>query len=204
MMETKRLKSRHSEQPLGEEQPIWQRKARGLTKVSSSVATFLRGGKLTSWARRRGQEGVPRGRIGSTMMRFSQMKTTKLLLALVALISQLGQGRLRAFADPPAQRAVTSAKPGTHVDHYGDPLPERAVCRLGTRRPLHYTSVINVAFSPDGRRFASTALDGTLVVWSWLSGKVLHVFPPTPRSNLMACNSLGTTDTSRGSMGKGS
>src|SRR5947209_15747827 len=60
-------------------------------------------------------------------------------------------------------------KPAFRTDVYGDPLPERAVCRLGTTRLLHGGFVTATAFSGDGRRFASASIDGSVVVWEWPS-----------------------------------
>ncbi len=62
------------------------------------------------------------------------------------------------------------------VDRAGDPLPPRAVCRLGTLRLMHGGSVNAGVFAPDGHRFASVANDGSVVVWAWPSGKALHTF----------------------------
>jgi WD40 repeat protein/serine/threonine protein kinase len=42
------------------------------------------------------------------------------------------------------------------------------VCRAGTQ-------VVDVAFSPDGRRLATAQLDGTAVIWDAATGKALHV-----------------------------
>jgi WD40 repeat protein len=47
---------------------------------------------------------------------------------------------------------------------------------LGTTRLLHADFVTAGALSPDGRRFASSAIDGSLIVWEWPSGKSLHTF----------------------------
>jgi len=63
------------------------------------------------------------------------------------------------------------------TDQDGVPLPERAVCRLGSNRFLHADSVIATAFSPDGKRFASASGDGQGMVWEWPSGKSLHKVP---------------------------
>jgi WD40 repeat protein len=63
------------------------------------------------------------------------------------------------------------------TDQDGFPLPERAVCRLGSSRFLHADTVIATAFSPDGKRFASASIDGQGVVWEWPSGKALHKIP---------------------------
>jgi WD40 repeat protein len=42
-----------------------------------------------------------------------------------------------------------------HSDLYGDPMPEGAVARIGTDRLVHDNTVLDVAFSPDGRMLAA-------------------------------------------------
>lgn len=56
------------------------------------------------------------------------------------------------------------------IDGHGDPLPPRAVSRLGTVRLHHRDFVTATVFSPDGKWFASAAIDGSLIVWEWPSG----------------------------------
>jgi WD40 repeat protein len=67
-------------------------------------------------------------------------------------------------------------EPSNRVDAYGDPLPPRAICRLGTTRLLHTSSVTGAAFSPDGRLFASASNEDRVIVWEWPSGKRLQTF----------------------------
>jgi len=81
----------------------------------------------------------------------------------------------RAWAELP------EGKSNRRVDQYGDPLPWRAVSRLGTTRLLHADFVTAGVFSQDGRRFASSAIDGSLIVWEWPSGKNLHTLAIQPR-----------------------
>src|SRR5262249_2802433 len=87
----------------------------------------------------------------------------------------------------PAARA--DEKEANRLDADGLPLPERALCRLGSQRFLHDDFVTATAFSPDGKKFASTDVDGRLTVWEWPTGKRLRgwnfgphlVFDPQPR-----------------------
>jgi WD40 repeat protein len=51
--------------------------------------------------------------------------------------------------------AFGQERPPARVDHYGDPLPEGAVARLGTLRLVHLGQLMSVAVSPDGRVVAS-------------------------------------------------
>jgi RNA polymerase sigma factor (sigma-70 family) len=112
--------------------------------------------------------------------------------------------------EPPAitdhQDPVKMAKPGT--DRLGDPLPAGVLQRLGTVRFRHQTSVIKVAFAPDGKTLASASLDGTFRLWEVPSGKErlrfkapfglygfpwfggMFTFSPDGKTLGLACNSL--------------
>jgi WD40 repeat protein len=102
-------------------------------------------------------------------------KTAMLLLAVVWAESHR-EILARQTGTFPASAPAPKIDPIPLMDRYGDPLPPRAVCRLGTLRLLHKDFVTAAAFSPDGKRFASTAIDGSLMVWEWPSGKKLHGF----------------------------
>ncbi len=62
----------------------------------------------------------------------------------------------------------------TSVDIYGDPLPPRAVVRLGTRRLRHDVFLTAAAYAPDGKQIATVGYDGDLILWDLSSGKALH------------------------------
>lgn len=60
------------------------------------------------------------------------------------------------------------------VDLYGDPLPERAICRLGSPRFRHPGAVYAVAFSADGKWLAAASDGQNMVrVWERRTGKLV-------------------------------
>jgi WD40 repeat protein len=94
----------------------------------------------------------------------------RMLLAVgVALTVYMAAAAACAHGGDEKNRAVGTPA----LDGHGDPLPSRAVSRLGTLRLLHHDSVTAVAFSADGRRFASVA-GRTVVVWQWPDGRALQ------------------------------
>jgi WD40 repeat protein len=61
------------------------------------------------------------------------------------------------------------------VDRHGDPLPERAIARLGSVRFRHDGAVHEVAFSADGKLLAASSDDGNKVVlWDRATGRKLR------------------------------
>jgi WD40 repeat protein len=80
-----------------------------------------------------------------------------------------------------AALVVLSALPGraqepARTDRLGDPLPAGALARMGTVRLRHGERIGRLAFSADGRTFASWSQSegGTLCLWETATGKALR------------------------------
>src|SRR5262249_29248180 len=109
----------------------------------------------------------------------------KILLVLL-LVAGLALGSAGLFAhqildakratepQPGSERAATPAaenKPQAAVDRFGDPLPERAVARLGTIRFRTGGLVHSCAYSPDGKTLAAGNADNTISLFDAATGK---------------------------------
>jgi RNA polymerase sigma factor (sigma-70 family) len=73
--------------------------------------------------------------------------------------------------DPPPQAPKARAEPekSARVDSFGDPLPDGAIARLGTRRFRHDGYASSLAFTPDGKLLAGFTYSG-VVVWEAATG----------------------------------
>src|SRR5215472_13384043 len=67
--------------------------------------------------------------------------------------------------------ASVSGQAPARVDAYGDPLPPRALARLGTVRLRHAGYVEAIAFAPDGKTVASGGREGAIRFWDVRMGK---------------------------------
>ncbi len=73
--------------------------------------------------------------------------------------------------DPLLEAAPPPAKDkASGLDRYGDPLPRRAIARLGTVRLRQGSPVESVAFSPDGKLIASAG-PLSLYIWDAATGR---------------------------------
>jgi WD40 repeat protein len=78
--------------------------------------------------------------------------------------------------EPPAAAAKPEQpKDGrkVSVDRYGDPLPQGAVARLGTKRFRHEGEANSLVFSPNGQMLAARTAGG-VILWDARTGKELR------------------------------
>jgi WD40 repeat protein len=70
--------------------------------------------------------------------------------------------------------SISAQSPSTKVDLNGDPLPDRAIARIGSVRFRHPGPLQAVAFSPDGKLVAAaSALPSVVRIWDRANGKLL-------------------------------
>src|SRR5437764_12438384 len=72
--------------------------------------------------------------------------------------------------------ASAQAREGPRADAEGNPLPAAAVSRIGSLSMLSGGPVFSLSFSRDGKRLASAARDGKLLVWDVPAGRILRHF----------------------------
>jgi WD40 repeat protein len=79
-----------------------------------------------------------------------------------------------------AREVSTGAQPENRkgTDCYGDPLPNGAIARLGTRR-LYHPDVFGLCFSADGKILASVGGAGTVRCWETETGREIREFKST-------------------------
>jgi RNA polymerase sigma factor (sigma-70 family) len=93
--------------------------------------------------------------------------------ATVALVSRRSASpENRAPAVPVARKNAEPSKPSVRTDVWGDPLPPRAIARLGSLRLYHGQWVHRLTLSPDGKWVVSSGQDGNRL-WNAATGREL-------------------------------
>jgi WD40 repeat protein len=85
------------------------------------------------------------------------------------MLQQYAWALMLALMSVSTLAAQSNAKP--RLDAYGDPLPDRAIARLGTLRWKHECDVNSVLYSPDGKKILTATYEPHL--WDASTGKKL-------------------------------
>jgi WD40 repeat protein len=97
-------------------------------------------------------------------------------LAAACLVLTL-LGHLPAPAgDKKAADLPAAAQEKPRTDRYGDPLPERALARLGTMRWHQASAPTYVAFTADSKRLLTASEDRVIRLWDVSTGKEIRRF----------------------------
>jgi RNA polymerase sigma factor (sigma-70 family) len=116
---------------------------------------------------------------GLQSMTLTRVKIALVLLALGTVASGIGVLAHRAPVaaekeDRDAQTQPAKEQPKARTDLHGDPLPERALARLGTVRWRMGGLFFSCAYSPDGKTLAAASADNTVTLFDAATGKLIH------------------------------
>jgi RNA polymerase sigma factor (sigma-70 family) len=115
---------------------------------------------------------------GLQSMTLSRVKIGLVLLALGTAASGIGVLAHRAPVaaekeDRDAQTQPAKERPTARTDLHGDPLPERALARLGTVRWRMSGLFFACAYSPDGKTLAAASADHHVYLFDAATGKLI-------------------------------
>jgi RNA polymerase sigma factor (sigma-70 family) len=139
-----------------------------------------------------GVEAGPAGRLAGDVLRGAPWNHLRAFAAVAALlgvlavglgVNLLSPGAHTAGPGPVAVRLPVPAEVGRpHLDRFGDPLPDGAIARLGTKRFGHDYYTESAVWSPDGKVIASlggNSVGRPLCLWDAATGKELHQLAAT-------------------------
>ena len=96
--------------------------------------------------------------------------------------------------EPPATEVKTPQEaPAPRLDLYGDPLPDRAIARLGSLKLRHLGQVLCVAYSPDGKVIATGGEDRCIRLWDAETKKSMRELRADGRVTSLAFSPGGCT-----------
>ncbi len=153
-----------------------------------------------------GGDAGPAGRLAGAVLRGAVWTRGIVVTVAVAVACGLAIGAgigLRPppgdsdAAGPPAVRPPARAEADRpRLDRFGDPLPDAAISRLGTKRFGHDWYTESTVWSPDGKVIASLGGGCTargLCLWEAASGRELHALATTGRVPAAAFSRDGKT-----------
>lgn len=100
------------------------------------------------------------------MMPICKTLRTPFFIASFAII------QLTAVSQPPEQSTQSQTSTNVRVDALGDPLPEKALLRFGTKRFQHPSSPAQLLLSKDEKSVVLLSSD-RLIAWDAATGKEL-------------------------------
>ena len=103
-----------------------------------------------------------------------QYRSSHILVALPVLFIALPLLALAQEPPPTEQQPSEDQPPKPRLDLYGDPLPEGAIARLGSRRFQHLGPISCARYSPDGKTIISSGFDGMVRIWEARTGKEIR------------------------------
>jgi WD40 repeat protein len=112
------------------------------------------------------------------------MRNRHLLAASLILGALLGLAPSREARgdDATAPEPLPAPAPEPGVDLLGDPLPARALARLGTSRLRHGNYIGFLGLTPDGKQVITRDGAGSYYVWDAVTGKEVRRFGESPMS----------------------